>query len=1014
MKRINKKLILLISITSILFLSIGITLFAYFSFNKEQDVSAESGITDENVVLIASFDDLFNNSKASSNNDSNKVTNANNRKILRLTSNIDLTNDIIITNDVHLDLNGKTINLNDHELQFKNGYAGTFSMYGGVVSLGTKGTGKITIDLPYASFITNSMTYNNNGTTINEEECVNLLNIDPKYTAYSALYLIGNNIASDINKRVEFEDFNTVNDELFDISDDKFIYTKTSCASNSGNEDVCSYIYKDLDLPNHYLSTDIEITYESNNKAILTNDGKVTLPDTSADVNLTASINHKSWDNPISCTFKLHVVNLSNSTIKNQVAKQLLMDYISDYYHGTDLRVNETILLEDYYYEFNHGVKLPLLGLDGTITYSYTVSDLAGNSVNTTSHNDGNTYILEPNGDCFHLVITYNDSITESLNMYSAYVGDYETIARLILNKLYGGAIIYDSSQPKKGLYKFDQLGSELGSLYSYVTSYNITELSYSLKTGSDALTYYNYSNYELTVIDGQVPPAKSSYLTVTFTFGSGTDAQNIDIDLYIDYLAESGDTLSGFLSYYNLYDPMVVTDMTQSFEMPFCFGTGAPYICYDFANVFELESITAGDEEFNKYTYTLGMPSSLKIVLSYNNGATTFKFNTYSSEASLTAQLDAYLSNPDGDDNTNDSITLSQIAQSGDAKYIFTIDAQNATTNSVNMLLLYNYKFNPASDWNLYKYRAQDSNDYITELTSSTFTVDGGLFWNSTSTATNAVQDKYFFAWIYNNFNPDASEADIQASSVNSDSFIPKSWLSLDVALDKTIDSTLSSVTNYAGIGNLTKITKVNLSGITLSPQVLTSISSMTSVTELNLSGCGISDISAICNMNSIKVLDVSNNTINNFNDLIKLTNLEEVYVYSNNATTNNPINGSLGITNLQTYNDLLRNGVSVFNQVSGGIPVIYADSDDYNDYVKLKSLIYQNKLSKKVSIETLYDPTIKNVYTVNNLSLQNTGGTFTWGYGGGTDAKDATYFYVNYTFDENTVNVKFYVDRY
>ena len=168
---------------------------------------------------------------------------------------------------------------------------------------------------------------------------------------------------------------------------------------------------------------------------------------------------------------------------------------------------------------------------------------------------------------------------------------------------------------------------------------------------------------------------------------------------------------------------------------------------------------------------------------------------------------------------------------------------------------------------------------------------------------------------------------------------------------------------------------------------------------------------------MNSIKKLDVSKNRINNFNDLVKLKNLEEVYVYSNNVTIDNPIVGSLGITNLQTYNDLLKNGVAVFNQVSGDVPVIYADSDDYNDYVKIKSIIYQNKLSTTKSIETIYAK-FKSIYSATNLSLQNTGGEFTWGYQGDDGntytVYTATYFYANYTFDGHTVNVKFYVDRY
>lgn len=1006
--KLNKKIVVFFVMIAVIFLTIGVSVYAYFMATSTKDVTATTGITSETVVEIASFDDLYDYSKASAYNDESATSNTSARKILKLTSDIDLTIDLVITADVHLYLNGRTLNLNDHKLTFKHGYAGCFNLYGGTVTLGTNGNGKIIVDLPKASLITNSMVYKNGDTTITEASCINVLNIDAKYTAYSALYYVSNNLASDLEKRISFKDYDTVNDNAFSITQDKFITSKT-CSYNSNSADICSFVYKDLDLIDHYLSTDVTIEYSSSNTAVVGNDGKITLPTTEADVNLTVTINHESWDNPVSCTFKLHVVNLSNASVKNQVAKDLLKAYLIDYYHGTDLRINETIILTGYYYGFNHGVTLPLQAMGGNITYSYTLKNLSNALVSTTSHVEGDSFVLEPNSDCYKLVVNYNNSTEEALNMYSSYAGDRETIARLILNKLYGGAIIYDSSNQNKELFDLSDLALKLDSdTYAYVTSYNITGLSYQLKTGTDALTYYTYSNYILTVADGQIPPAKTSYITATFTFGSGVDA-HVDVDLYLDYLAESGDTISGFMPYYNLYDPQVVSYMTGSFEMPFCFGTGAPYICYDFANVFTKTTETIEEEEITSYSYSYGMPTTLKIVL-YYDGQERFTFTNYTSQTSFTTQLDNYLS-------TN-SLTLSQIGSYGDAKYIFKIDAQNATADSVKLLLLYNYKFNAAGNWTLYKYHLGDD-DYITELTSTEFTVDGGLFYNASSSEVNAVQDKYFFAWIYNNFNPDTSEADITASSVDANSFIPKSWLLLDVALDKTQDSMLSSVTNYAGIGNLTKITKVNLSGINLSASLLSSIASMTSVTNLNLSNCGITDISSICTMNSVKVLDVSNNSIDNFNNLVNLKNLEEVYVYSNKATHNNPIVGSLGITNLQAYNDLLRKGVSVYNQVSGDVPVIYADSDDYNDYVKIKSIIYQDKLSTNVKISELYAK-IKGAVTVSNLGLQNTGGKFNWGYqtsdadGNTYDEYTATYFYVNYTFNNKTVNVKFYVDRY
>ena len=1003
MKKLSKKMLIVIISLSLLFVA-GISVFAYFMATSEKDVEGSTAITNETIIEIASFDDLFNYSKASAYNDKDIVSNKSNRKILKLTEDVvSLNNDLVITSDVHINLNGKTLDLNDHSLTFKHGYTGVFSLFNGNVLVGENGNGKITIDLPNASFVTNGVTY--------EESCVNVLHIehiDSKYTAYSALYYASDRIATDLGERVKFEDYDTVNDNSFTIAQDKFIASKL-CSFNSNNSECCSFVYKDLDLIDHYLSTDVTIEYSSSNPNVILNDGKVTLPSTSSDVNLTISVNHSSWSNPISCTFKLHVVNLSNSAIKDQVSKDLMKAYLSDYYHDTGLKIDETISLKDYYYGFSHGVNLPLTALDGSITYSYSLKDLSDNEVNTTSHIEGNTYVLEPNGNCYKLVINYNNSSLEELNMYSEYAGDRETIARLILNKLYGGSIVFDSSSQLTKLYNFSDLSTKLKqTTLGYVESYNITNLTYSLKTNTDALTYYNYSNYELTVAEGKIPPAKVSYITATFTFGSGAEAQTIDVDLYINYLAQSGNTVSGFLPYYNLYDPQVASYMTASFEMPFCFGTGAPYICYDFSKEFTKVNTTVEKEDITYYEYTLGMSSGLQIVL-YYDGAEKFTFTNYTSQESFTVQLDTYLQ--------KNNLTLSQLGNMG-AKYIFKINAQNATVDSVKMLLLYNYKFAEAEKkWSLYNYQLDKNNGYVTELTSTEFTVDGGLFYNAKSSKDNAVQDPNFFAWIYNNFNPDTTAQNITASDVDSNSFIPKSWLSLDVALDKTVDNTLASVSNYAGIGNLTNITKVNLSGIPLSPSVLKSISSMKSVTDLNLSNCGITDISSICNMNSVKKLDVSRNSINNFNDLVKLKNLEEVYVYSNNVTIDNPIVGSLGITNLQTYNDLLKNGVAVFNQVSGDVPVIYADSDDYNDYVKIKSIIYQNKLSKNESIEKIYAK-FKEIYNANVLSLQNSG-EFTWGHQGDDDntytVKTATYFYANYTLTSGgTVKVKFYVDRY
>ena len=352
MKKLSKKMLIVIISLSLLFVA-GISVFAYFMATSEKDVKGTTVITNETVIEIASFDDLFNYSKASAYNDKDIVSNTSNRKILKLTEDVSLNNDLVITSDVHINLNGKTLDLKDYSLTFKHGYTGVFSLFSGNVLVGENG--KITIDLPNASFVTNGVTYKNGNTTITEDSCVNILHIDSKYTAYSALYYASDRIATDLGERVEFEDYDTVNDNSFTIAQDKFISSKL-CSFNSNNSECCSFVYKDLDLIDHYLSTDVTIEYSSSNPNVILNDGKVTLPSTSSDVDLTISVNHSSWSNPISCTFKLHVVNLSNGTIKDQVSKDLMKAYLSDYYHDTGLKIDETISLKDYYYGFSHGV----------------------------------------------------------------------------------------------------------------------------------------------------------------------------------------------------------------------------------------------------------------------------------------------------------------------------------------------------------------------------------------------------------------------------------------------------------------------------------------------------------------------------------------------------------------------------------------------------------------------------------------------------------------------------------
>ena len=985
MRKLNKIGIIISSIFILTFI-VGLSVFAYFKLSSNQNVNASTAITTENIINIASFDDLFNNSKSGNYNDSNGVYNSENRKILKLTNSIELTNDLIITNDIHLDLNGNKLNLNNKTLTFKHGYNGCFSLYNGTIEKGSNGLGKIDIDLPNAGFITNGVSYQSNNSTTTEANTLNIINLNPKYSAYSALYLVGNVIDSSLNDRIEFKNYDTVIANSFTLTQDKFITNKNKCILNSDTNEICSYIYKDIDLPNHYLSTDITIEYSLDDDTYIDEYGKVTTPTTSADATLTATISHENWDTSYSCAFKLHIINLENQTIKDNIGLQLLKDYIAEYYIENTLRVDATRSITNYY-GFPNAIELPTTALGGNIEYEYSMTDYNNLSITTTSHLNNEVYVLEPNIDCFHLVVNLNDNRSVSLNMHSNYVSDYETIARLIINKLYGGSITIDSSKNQRSLYTLTNMINGVDGVQildsitkSYISTYNITSITYNLKSETEALNYYNLTDYLLAVKAGASPEVKSEALTMNFKFGSGADAVDVPIDLYINYLAEGGNTLSGFLPYYTEFNTHVQDELIDEFEMPFYYGGSAPYVCYDVAYNYAdtinytTTKLTQYTPNFDAYNVTLGIPDCLDIIL-YYNGVERYTF-TKGQTSSLTEELDTY---------------FSAAAASSDAKYIFRLNAQGSFANNCNVILMYNYKFKTSDTWKRYEYSVKDgqnvTHSYITDLTISPFAISGGLFYNTTSTKSNAIHDSTFFKWIYNNFNTDENATAI--TTVTANSFIPVGWLSQDNAIDITVDATLKSVTDFYGIGNLKNVKKVNLSGKYLSPAVLTSLGELKDVTTLTLSDCGITSVTQISNLVSVRELDISNNNISYFDELINMSNLFLVVLYGNKPT--DAIIGSKGICNFQTYYDLIKNGVSVYNQVSTyvddnsvshEIAVLFADSDDYNDYVRLRALITQNKLSRNVQISKLYDK-LKDI-TVGNIEMKYNSGSLTWGYEG------------------------------
>ncbi len=1057
----NKIKYFIFSFIFVLFLSGGVIYGFYFVSNTMKLHNLSTNITTDPIIEVSSFDDLLTNGTSDTYNDYNKVSESTNRKILKLLDDITLTNNIILNKDIHLDLNDNKLFLNNYELAFKHGYYGSFSMYNGTVVSGD--SGKITIDLPNATFIDYNILYyksltESSNESRSKENIITSVNVNPKYTAYSALYRVFDSISSEIATRPAYKTFTEVS-EIATFESNMFI-NSYNCSFNNNESESCAIIYKDLDLMFSYLSSDIVISYSSSGTSILDNYGYIK---GYGDVELEITISNKKWKSSYSVTVKLHVIDITNSTSLQKAGLKLIKDYLSPYYHGGDLVIKDDTILEDYYYKFEHAIDLPYQILGNNITFSYKTTDLSGNISSTSGfikNENENVYLFSPSLNDYHLVISINNTET-SLNMYSTYVGLEETVAYYISNYLYGGSIIYDKASTGKNLVAYSNKtlsnvpeGSNYDDLKAYLVKYGVTSISYILKNDSNVKNHYELTNNNLVVKSSSIPADKEGFVTMQVYFGE----KQYDIDLYVEYLDSNGTTLSSYLTYYSIYNSLVPSELETSFDLPFCTNGVAPYTCYDVAT-YTTKKVTIDSQSFNVLTPTYTKPVNLKVELWYD-GASKYTFINYSSQSdSFTKQLNDYL--------TNNNLKLSDLA-SKNAFYRFSVDAQNSLDYNTKLVLIYNYKFeSSAIEWSRY----QNNQDTIalTDNNTTFFTLLGGLFYNTTVTANNAVKDSNFFIWIYNRFKPSSYDAIVSATS---DRIIPINWLGQSALITKE-DIGLNSVTDYSGISYLTGITEADLSGSRITINILTGIAKLKFINKLTLSDCSLEDISALSKLSgsgTLRILDISNNNISYFETITSITSLEKVYLYGNNA--NNKYIGSKGICNFQSYADLMRNGCAVYNDISNKVPVLYAESNNLDDYRRLKEIAYQEKLKEGSSIDQLYSgfkalgTTITGVSGdkrpgSNPFGLQ-TAGTLSWGhegdsndgakykvatvtvgdsvtsnyyeYSNGTyvptsdktfsanktyyikiDNTNATYFYVTLTYSSGYIlKVKYYIERY
>lgn len=1053
------KRLILISVLSVLAAvcaTVGVS-FAYFSANNSNTSAVVTAIEGTDLVSkVSDFGGLYQVTKSSYYNDGEIVSSTSyNRKIVRLTSDITLANDILITADVHIDLNGYALNLNGYTLTIQHAYAGTFLLYDGsaassgrIVSYANSAANavysaaNIVVDTINAVVINNAVIDSNN----TDDAAITVTDVNDNnatgYIAYSVLYTVGEALASSAEKRPErltYPEFDGVT-----ISSELFVAQKSHTATATSEACVYVAVDNDLVLPTHYLSTDYKIVYTTTNASVFSALGNAKAK---GDAVLTVSV-YDGETTLASVDFTVHVVESGDST----AAEVLLKCYLSDYYDSA----NDT-------YEFAGGFQLPSGDSDLGIAYSgynfystYNSETGTGTIVSTASSAGDGVYELIPTSACKYLTVTDDKgAVIGPLKISSVYVTDNEAVAQVILNAFYGGSIVYNPTDSTKNrLYDLTDItdsNGEFSEWNDYVTTYGVKGIT--CKITGEASSYYTIStsngkNYLELSSSKNTPASNVGSVQYTITFDDGSSEV---INLNVLYTA-SGDGMNAYVGYYNQYNAAVVSSVSSSFTLTFSSTDKLAYTAYEFTynpsgteNYSTLQGTDNSGIDFDYYEVSAcAMPTAMtlklvKDVTKDSDGRVTVytqyegaEFAYSDTTTSLVAAFNSWLE--------ESTYTLASLSEEG-AVWLVEIDPTKMIYDDTEVLILYNYEFvGSASTWTAYQQEyttvgedgATTDGLFYTESTVTEFTLVGGVYYSEDSSDDNAIPDKNLFVWMSNTFDGTELTADDELNG--DDLFIERTALEQSATLDVTVDSILMGVgDNWKGIEYLTGLTEANLSGVTLDYSIL---SQFQAVQKLTLQNCALTEDSFVdgtsyLNLPNLKELDVRNNNIATF-DWLTVDNfpkLEKVHITGNEHSDG--YTGNTGMSNYQNFEDLNGNGVTVYNTTNAaGVEIPFAESTELNDYRRLKSLVYQAILPNGVSVKTVYrefaglnaDLSAPGDYSGLTTSHFNLEGSYkqidasSWGYGGGTDEYDATYFSLTVATSAGnyTLTVKFYVDRW
>lgn len=1013
------------------------------------------------TVEVSSYADLYKyvGGKADGSlfNNGSATTTTAQRIVLKFTKDITLEDNLVVTADCHIDLNGKTLYLDGNYLVLSHAYYGSTIVKNGKIVLDkyVEKTddatttelvlGKLYFVTPNAAASVEDVSFAlRSGTAKTAADCVVDLGANQAVLAYNALRIVTNKLANGVDGLVNTPDFDTLATKTdTEFAADTLLYAKACYADGDNAEKhACVFAFADLDLPTHVLAYDgYTVEYTSSNTAVLTDFGKVT---PSADGIVTANLTVKVKHNGTivgQTTLSVHIVDVTSNSQLLACGKSLVNAYMAGFYSQ-----------QESTYLFKRSAQLPrkvgTAGHYAELAYKTFSDGQLTNEVTDTIKTYDNYVMLEPTSAVKYLQVTVTANGDSSTLVYSVTASDAGLVrtqasyAQDFVVENYGGKISLSRTgdttattpdfttktliTPKTG----NAHESIVSILYSLI---NDTNSLYTLTGCGSALTA-DSDNGLLSVAEGKNPLnyIQTVQLNCKFTFDNG---EVVEIQIPIECTSDQSQNINPFLVHYNNYDQMFFTNTacytTKTFEMPFATGDGdSDYIvCYDMLSMAENTDGTT-QQIWNTLK---GIAVSL-----YYNGQDHFltaSLGEWKDYANYVNALNAHLDEVDG---TSRNKAVKKILDYGDSKWVFHVYTSQTNGNTAlpdynqNFEFVYNYRLVASSGGNFTRY-----DDSSNVPVGTAFTLPGILIYNgNTTTASDGIiTDINMYTWMYETFGTDND-------GYQSGKVVLTDWLKQSIAVDVTSgkgQTYLANASNLNGLQYIVGATYVNLSGMNLAASSavyeanLGYISQMAAVETLILQNCKLSTVGGISANNpvdnvltkltelkSLTTLKLDNkynvttnaNTIYSFEFLTDIPTLNRVYV-SNNLNTSTVAGifyGAEGLVNMAYFGELVGEGVTVYNVNSGTKDVLFVETTGINDYKTLQGIEYQTKLTGNQSITTVYEcfvgatPTdfgLKTSYKVGTSTtpITVTNASISWSYEG-TDPTKSTRFYVNYTF--------------